>query len=282
MTYKDTIRMATDILSFNNPNYRIVIVDNNSPNESFQYISSSFNNNPAVDVISSVENGGYAKGNNIGLRFAERYNPEYACVINNDVFFDDATIETLIYYYDVLPSPAVISPLQTLPDGSVAQFGKLVIPTFMDDVMYTLPYVGRLWTTPHKYEENINVPNIQEVEFIPGAFLFIKFNVFKSIGYFDESTFLFCEERFLAYKIRKLGLKNYLLLNASYVHCHSTTINQVANKIRQTQMLYDSRVVYTKSCRKFAIPKIFVLYVAHNINKIVQICRYRTKLRFRS
>lgn len=70
-SYLDTIRVTDELLEAKRRDSKIIIVDNASPNESFQKISEAFSENDLVDVIQSRENGGYAKGNNYGLRYAK-------------------------------------------------------------------------------------------------------------------------------------------------------------------------------------------------------------------
>ena len=120
-TYPDTIRVTNELLEAKRTDLKIIIVDNASPNESFQKISDAFYGNDLVDVIQSLENGGYAKGNNYGLRYAKRYAPEYVCIINNDVHFSWDTVDALLKIYGKLDKPAIISPIQMLPSGKIAR-----------------------------------------------------------------------------------------------------------------------------------------------------------------
>ena len=78
-SFKDTIKLVVDLqkqtaLLF----MEIVIVDNDSPNDSFdklQILNKKYNN---VKIIKTEKNIGYAKGNNFGLRYLEKLlNIEY-------------------------------------------------------------------------------------------------------------------------------------------------------------------------------------------------------------
>lgn len=242
-TYKDTVRVVEELVTSGMPNIRILIVDNASPNNSLNILRDRYNGSSIVDVISSGENGGYAKGNNFGLRYAKRYAPEFVCVMNNDVHFTKETIYSLIDTYRILNKPAVISPVQYLPNNERAKFPSLLsLPSFISDAKYLLG----LSTKFHEYVANTDMPNIQEVAIIPGAFLFIKYDVFEQIGFFDERTFLFCEERFLARKVKDSGFSNYLVLDLSYLHEHSKTISSEASEKKQRELIQDGRIEYAK------------------------------------
>lgn len=68
-TYLDTERLVGDILSRRiKHDIRIVIVDNASPNESFEYLNNALKNLDQIEIIQSSCNAGFAKGNNVGLR----------------------------------------------------------------------------------------------------------------------------------------------------------------------------------------------------------------------
>lgn len=267
-TYSDTILLTKELLSEETTlDYGILIVDNNSQNNSFRQIKEVFGDDPRVEVIESNENGGYAKGNNIGLRYAKKYNPDFVCIINNDVHFTMRTIEHLSSLYDTLPNAAIISPIQLLPGNESARFKEMQVlhlPTMWDDLRsYSVLFEGKT----HEYKENTNIAGVQKVDMIPGAFLFIRYNVFSNIGFFDETTFLFGEERILAKRIKDTGLNNYIILNEYYIHAHSKTINQEASRKRQAEYVFKGKILYTKRYRKYPLIKSSILYIAYKLNR---------------
>ena len=257
-SYRDTIRVGREIQRFDDfpAKYYLVIVDNASPNESFVQLTQAFAQNANTVVLQSGENGGYAKGNNFGLRWLEELDPQYVCVMNNDVYFDEGLIRRLVAVFPTLPAPAFISPLQRLPDGRLIQPQDLMAPKFKRYVLY---YLMLRKTRSNVYMENTSIPNIQRVNYIPGAFLFGDYNKFRQIGYFDERTFLFGEEQLLGHRVQEAGLNNYLLLNERYLHNHSKTINTEISALQQWRYLHRSIVCHVKSCCKFPRLKTVVL-----------------------
>lgn len=260
-TYKDTIRLVRDLQTFSDIDLQIVVVDNCSPNESYEELKKTFRNVSNIDTIKADENGGYAKGNNIGLRFLEKYNPEYVLILNNDIYFDKTTLEECIKQYKLLPDAGAIAPVQTLPNGKITNFKSLKCNTFWNDLMrYSI--INNKYGKKHKYLSNTQWHDIQEVEIIPGCFLFMKFSRFKDADYFFEGTFLFCEERFLFRRFSELGYKNYIVINKSYIHDHSKTIKDEFSLISQMKLLNEGCITYTKYYRKFPTLKSFLLRIA--------------------
>lgn len=64
----------------------IVIVDNASPNGTGAELAQEFASDPYVDVILNPDNSGFARGNNLGVRYvADELDADFVCVLNNDV-----------------------------------------------------------------------------------------------------------------------------------------------------------------------------------------------------
>ncbi len=264
-TYSDTIRVTKKLLKTSRSDFKILIVDNASPNESFKLISNEFAGDEHVEVIQSSENGGYAKGNNWGLRYAQRYNPEYVCVMNNDVHFSWDTIDSMCHVYEKLDNPALISPVQMLPGGKMPDFMEFKVPNLFYDLrMNTIFCKPRF----HKYFSNTKWPNVQKVGYLPGALLFTKYCVFEKLGFFDECTFLFCEERFTGRAVQQAGLNNYVILDLNYIHEHSKTINSEASARKQRQLIHEGRKLYYERYARF--PKLykFILTLSYYFHEI--------------
>lgn len=260
-TYNETIQQARHLLAKDLGDRAILIVDNASPNDSYKILKKEFNNEKKVEIISTSENVGYAKGNNFGLRYAKKYNTQFVCIINNDVLFDIDLIEKVEDRYILLKDVALLSPVQYLLNNQPAPFLNLKrIPTFWDDLKVTS---GLAKYSKHNYVSDGNIENIQEVEIVPGAFLFINYSLFEKLGFFYEGTFLFCEERFTAKKIKDNHLHSYIMLDEHYLHAHSVTINSETSKRWQQKLLFEGKVLYTKCYRSMPMPKVLLLYLTY-------------------
>lgn len=258
-TYLDTEILVKEIKN-QKTNHEIIIqvVDNCSPNESFEYLSKHLVGIPNVFLYHNDFNSGFAKGNNVGLRLLKQYNPDFALVLNNDVHFKLDVLDKLIDTYSMIEDAGAISPLQCKPNGELEKFSTLDFPDFIFDVIsYTV--ILKRFRKEWKYKENTIYPNIQKVFIIPGCFIFIDFKLFESVEFFEESTFLFCEERFLTKKLNDINKNNYLLLDCSYIHDHSKTIKQEVPSLRQAKLLKEGKILFTKKHRTFPFIKVCLL-----------------------
>ena len=98
--YKDTIECLESIQNIDSKFYKIILVDNASTDSSLikikKWISNSSYNN--IDIIKSDFNGGYASGNNLGIKYAlKRHDCIYIWILNNDTM--DKLVKALQFYY---------------------------------------------------------------------------------------------------------------------------------------------------------------------------------------
>ena len=70
----------------------IIVVDNNSPDDSCAMMKSSF---PEVTLIENKTNAGFPKGNNIGVAQAKG---EYVCILNPDTVVAEDTFEKVLAF----------------------------------------------------------------------------------------------------------------------------------------------------------------------------------------
>ena len=234
----------------------IVIVDNASPNGSYEHLTglqNQFAN--VVAVLQTGANLGYAKGNNFGLQWLdENVHPDYVVIANNDIVLPDDCLEKLANRFPTLDKACIISPVQQLPDGR-RLYGWNLGSWWSDVKNLSLLY---RWVNKRKSTKQVdqgqtidkesNTP--MSVELILGSFMFASFERFKEIGFFYPGTFLFVEERFVAYAAKQAGYQNYVLTEMTYLHNHSQTINTAFSQVRKYKMQYDGWLKYTCRCRK--------------------------------
>jgi GT2 family glycosyltransferase len=251
-SYEDTINYVKLLQSQKNINLNILVVDNDSPNDSYQYLKDKLKEIKNVEVVKSKKNGGYAYGNNFGLRYIQNKDFDFVIISNNDILIDN---EYLIYkltqVYNKLKSVAFISPLMKV-NNKISSSIAWDIPTISDDILSSLRIFKFLKRKKDKYNFKTD-EKFERVECLPGSFFMSKKQVFYDIELFDENTFLYGEERILAVKIKERGLHNYLIKNLEYEHLVSKTISRNLNLNKMQMYLINSRVYfhenYTSSSR---------------------------------
>lgn len=101
-------------------NYKIIVVDNASPNNSFQVLKEKYENDSKVILIQNEENLGFANGNNVGFMYAKKnLNPRFIVMLNNDVYLlDNHLLQHLNEEYSQKPF-AVAGPMIISKGGGI-------------------------------------------------------------------------------------------------------------------------------------------------------------------
>ena len=87
-----------------NENMEVIVVDNASNNLEAENIAQRY---PQIRVIKSGQNRGFAGGNNLGILAAQG---KYVFLINNDTFFKDFKVQTLIDRIESSPKIGIVCP----------------------------------------------------------------------------------------------------------------------------------------------------------------------------
>jgi GT2 family glycosyltransferase len=248
-SFSDTIILVKDLqLQTVAKDMQIVVVDNASPNNSYVHLKPLEKQYQNVVVLQTGENLGYAKGNNFGLNYLDdNVKPDYVAILNNDIVLPRNCFEKLIEKYKVLDSPAIIAPKQL--DINNKELVPYKLNNYLDDCL-NLFFVFKIFHKRNslKYTDTTGL-KAMKVEMIPGSFMFAAFETFKNMGFFYPNTFLFVEERFIAVKAKQMNLNNYILLDETYVHAHSKTINTAFSQVGKYKLLYQGWLEFTRTCR---------------------------------
>lgn len=123
MTTIETQNLTESILALKGDK-RVVIVDNDSPNDAGNILKNYFLNNKQVDVLLTNSNMGFAKGNNIGYKVALKYNPKFVVILNSDIeLIQDDLIAKIDNVYAETKF-AVMGPSIVVPETGMKQNPK--------------------------------------------------------------------------------------------------------------------------------------------------------------
>jgi GT2 family glycosyltransferase len=280
--FKDTINCIKSVYKYcTNQNLQIVVVDNGSENDSVAQISSFLNktnwsfdlinkrskSNSQIVIISTHINLGYAKGNNIGIRFFLKQKVDYILILNNDILLTSNIIPLLTDCLEKNPDIGIISPLlmrnkedidynccRKNPSDNMFIFESLAflkIPIFkrIIDKKYLL-----------KTNSDLKIKKFIYCDIVSGACILAKTVTWEKLNGFDENTFLYYEENILFEKLKQLNFKMALLPSVDVIHLGAKSTKKVLSieilKIELNSLLY-----YLKNYRKINTYKLkFIKY----------------------
>lgn len=221
---------------------RVIVVDNCSPDASYEKLKEAFRKSE-VDVISAPINGGYASGNNYGIRYAiEHYHPTYVFVANPDIAVKESVLKNMLRDMENHPSYGVMAPIvnQGYNVWRLPGFIGMIESLFL--VWFTLDkkrIKKKLLASEH---------SIVDAGVVEGSFFVIRTEDYLAIDGFDERTFLYAEEIILARRLQKIGKKVGVLTRERYDHLHSASIKKEYNSSKRKAFpnFYRSFYVYNK------------------------------------
>jgi len=199
------------ILSQSFTDYEIILVDNASSDDSVDFVKDNF---PQVKIIQNNKNIGFAEGNNIGIKNSHG---EIIVLFNPDAVADKNWLSKLV---DVLQSSkkiaAVTGKMYYLGD----QYGK-------DAVFCTWSKIDPYSATPYNFHNN---EPVSKVDYLSGAAMVIKRDVFEKIGLMDSDYFLYFEETDLCARMIRAGYDLMYVPDAIVWHAVSPLSNS-KNKV---------------------------------------------------
>lgn len=246
LNYADSNRSVNlaNVLSSYQAVARVVVVDNCSPDNSWENLQ-ELEGNEKVILIRSEANNGYGAGNNIGIRYCLS-NPlvqeqQLVLLCNPDTMISAEAVEETIECFLQNPNTIVASPWEydmntKEPYHSTAWHA----PSRATYILQFLAILGRIKKIIPCSDSELT-ERFAKVDCISGALLMFDAEKFQSIGLYDEGIFLFCEETTVG--IRSKGkFDSYICTKERYYHEFSASIRtSLPNFRKRTKILSDSR-----------------------------------------
>lgn len=233
---------------------KIIIVDNCSQNNSFEILLDEFSKNHKIDVIKSPINGGYAKGNNFGIKYSLlRYRFSNIIIANPDIEITHENLLRLINRKNELDKRkikvGIVAPSMQYTNGNVNYGWKR--PRYIDDLRSSLMVMSKFMGDPlHKFKHRYVMKNTIFVDVVSGSFFLIDKDAMIAIDFFDENTFLYCEERILSFKLSLKKYSNFVLSDCFFYHKTSTSIKSALSETEMYKELNRSKEYYQEKYLK--------------------------------
>lgn len=236
--------------------FQIIIVDNNSPDDSYAILQKEYQSNPKITLIHNESNLGFSKGNNVGIRYAtDHYKFEFLAVLNNDAFLLETSFYEKIKKYYLKYEFAVAGPRIIDEYGQESNPVGDRLPSD-DEINKKIEREQKIiaWNRRHllvlylKYcewrqkLESVNkvlrnrvrkVKVINEVKtdvVLHGSFWIFSKVYFKNYVGLTEKEFLFAEEPTLLYQIKQKNLISLYIPDILVLHLEDMSTDAVYKK----------------------------------------------------
>lgn len=219
----------------------IIVVDNNSTDDSYTFFSNKFAN---VHFIWNKENIGFSKANNIGLRQATG---RYILFLNPDTLVAEDCFEKCLVFFESAANIGALGIRMIDGTGKYLKESKRGFPTLITS-FFKLNGFAALF--PYSkffaryYAGHLSENKNQEVDVLAGAFMLVNKKVLDEIGSFDEDFFMYGEDIDLSYRIQKAGYKNYYFSESTIIHFKGESTNK--DNLQHAKVFYGAMNLFVR------------------------------------
>lgn len=182
--------------------HEIIVVDNASVDGSVEYLRKNF---PAIKLIVSERNLGFAGGNNLGAREAKG---EFILLLNNDTKIVTSLSPAVSLFAD--EKLGVLGCRMRYADGRLQySVGRDIVPSRM--VLSWLGLAGYR-SAPSVFKRMVydavryDAP-MRDADWVSGAFLMTRKSLWQKLGGLDERYFMYMEDVDFCKRTRLLGFR---------------------------------------------------------------------------
>ena len=171
-----------------------------------------------VELCRPETNGGFAHGNNVGVKLArETYNPDYIHLLNPDTVLRKGAIASLAQFLEAHKEVGIAGSSFENVDGSDWPFA-FRFPTILSEIEegLQLGLASRIldrWVVARTMGQMT-----EQVDWVPGASMMIRRAAFDALGGLDDNYFLYFEETDFCYRANQLGFKTWYVPASRVVH----------------------------------------------------------------
>ncbi len=218
----------------------IIVVDSASGDDSVAMVQQHY---PQVTLIVRPDNLGYAKGNNLGITHCQG---DYIFLLNPDTHLEPTALTVLCGYLHAHPEIGVIGPQLLWADGAIQSsrrrypsLGSLFLESTLLELWFPHNAAG------HHYRFNDKpAQTAQPVEWLVGAALMLRREVWETVGSFDETFFMYFEETDWCHRVAQTGWQLHYVPQAQVTHYEGQSSGQVV--VHQIINFNHSKIRYTE------------------------------------
>jgi N-acetylglucosaminyl-diphospho-decaprenol L-rhamnosyltransferase len=201
---------------------QVVVVENASGDDSAERLASAIDSEGwggwAMLVV-APRNGGFAAGNNvaIGPALASPTPPDLIWLLNPDTIVRPGALRALVDFFERKPEAGLAGSQLEFPHGD-PQRSAFNFPTILGELESGL----RLGPVSRVLRRHVQAPPVPDgecqVDWVAGASLMVRRQVFEAVGLLDEGYFMYFEEVDFCFKAFRCGWPCWYVPGSRVVH----------------------------------------------------------------
>ncbi len=213
--------------TFKKSSYEIIVVDNNSEDESVKEIKRSFDSfdrtqdksaQDKIFIIENSENFGFSKANNIGVKEASG---RYILFLNSDTVVYSNTIDGMVEFMDKNKDTGAATCFVRLPNGKLDDAAHRGFPTPWRALSHfsNLSKLFRRSQLLAGYSlGHLDLNKTHEIDALAGAFMMVRSEAGEEAGWWDEDFFWYGDDLDFCYRLKEKQWKIYFVPEFEILH----------------------------------------------------------------
>jgi GT2 family glycosyltransferase len=231
----------------------IIVLDNGSPFPLTQDVKDMF---PEVVWLNSKENLGFGRGCNLAATHATK---PYLFFINPDTIISKTAFSKTLEYIQQNPKAGLVGCRILNEDGSLQWACRRAFPSPLAAIFKTIGLASLF--PKSRFFASYNMTYLDpdqetEVDAISGSFFCISDELYKTLGGFDESFFMYGEDLDLCFRAKKLGYNNYYFPETNIIHFRGQSSK--TRRFRSYLDFYNAMIIFNRKHKQFNIPLFLV------------------------
>lgn len=223
----------------------VVVADNDSSDGSVEKLTAAVKRegwSAWASIMPLDRNGGFAYGNNAGIRaaLASTDHVDYVMLLNPDTIVRKGAVKALVEFMDGHPRAGIAGSLLENGDGGV-ECSAHTFPSPLGE----LDEGARLGVLSRLLRRYVVTPPLRAVahpcDWVSGASMIIRRQVIEGIGLMDENYFLYFEEVDFCRRAKLAGWECWHVPDSRVMHLEGVATNIRNTAKRRAGYWYDSR-----------------------------------------
>jgi len=207
--WQDTIECINSIKKTTYKNYRILIVDNASQNNSLAILNKELSD---IEIVGIKENTGYTGGNNCGIKIIMKRKADYILILNNDTIVEKDFLWPLVNCMEINKNAG-------------AACGTILTEHNRKEIWYASGKIIKwrgLATHTNKGKE-FELSKYAQVQcsktgFITGCMMLLRTSFLPEIGLLNEEMFLYLDDIEYSIRIKSKGYELFYVPQSIIYH----------------------------------------------------------------
>lgn len=204
------------ILAQTYSSYNIIIVDNNSSDNTRRIIKKMMEHVDRIHLLQNNSNLGFSRACNFGIKHAfDVFRSKFILLLNQDTVIQENLLSELTLWHNKTGDGAYCPKILIKKNHTIWWIGTKFLNTkdLFKHINLSVSYhAGK------EMEDTFLIKQPVEIEAITGCVLFLPKKIIDEVGYFDEQFFMYAEDLDYSIRLRKKGYKMYIIPNTVVYH----------------------------------------------------------------